>query len=130
MSGTVRNDLAEVIYEACYWIDPTNAVHLADAVLAYLGGLDPDADGALVAAHLKADRDEIARLRVLVGDLGWLVAALDLCTTTDEDVWMLGRFADRIISDTLRDDVGQQCVEGDTLARLWRRFQHDRENAP
>lgn len=61
---TVREELTFVVWEACrpHGDGRTDAVRSADAVLTYLGQLDPSADPALIAEHLRSDRATIAAL--------------------------------------------------------------------
>lgn len=72
---TVRAELADAIQTALY--DPIgcdgichgDALLAADAVLTVLGGVDGSVDPELLAAHLRADRGEIAHLRRTVKEL-------------------------------------------------------------
>ena len=66
---SVRDDLIDVLGDAynAWARDPamegSSLAWQADAVLAFLGQLDPDADPELIALHLRDSREEIARLR-------------------------------------------------------------------
>lgn len=69
--STIAEDLDRVIGDALarqsvtatFLSTALAAVEVRVAVLGWLGDLDPDADGALVAWHLRATRREVERLR-------------------------------------------------------------------
>jgi hypothetical protein len=68
--STIRDQIAAVVTEAerhCRRVDCRQCRLVeADAVLEWLGRLDPDADVELIAWHLRNDQAEIERLRALV----------------------------------------------------------------
>lgn len=66
---TVRDDLRLIVGGLWPYTDEGWQDVAVDRILVYLGRLDPDCDPELVAAHLKADRIEIARLKAAQDDL-------------------------------------------------------------
>ena len=87
-------------------IDPPGA-ELISAALAALAAAEAERDAAREALHAA----------------GVCVAALDVMALDPDriDVGEVARLvtvANRFISDDLRDQVGQPCIEGDTLAAL------------
>ncbi len=64
----IRDELATVLFQAVEaWAQSNDSPGpyeaAADAVLAYLGRMDPDCDPELIALHLRDSRTEIAGLR-------------------------------------------------------------------
>lgn len=63
---SIRDDLATRLARAgsaIAWEPDDEAYLLADAVLDWIGQLDPDADPELIALHLRDTRAELERLR-------------------------------------------------------------------